>query len=55
MDVNANTCRGTVSVDYEAEWHRQIEMIIKLQDENEKLKATIIGMCESLFVKGGAE
>lgn len=46
-------CANTVSVNYEAEYLRQREIIMELSDENKRLKDMIIGMCESLYAKGG--
>ncbi len=46
---------GTISVDYETEWFRQREEIMKLTSENKRLRDTIIGMCKSLYEKEGAE
>lgn len=45
---------GTISVDYESEWYRQREKIMTLEDENERLRNTIVGMCKALYEKGGA-
>ena len=42
-------------MDYIAEYHRQEEVIKKLVSENKRLRDTIIGMCEALYGKGGAE
>ena len=42
-----------VSIDYEAEWNRQRVEIMKLKDENKKLRNTIVGMCKTLYAKGG--
>ena len=55
MDKNAKAFGGTISVNYEAEWHRQREMIMKLESENKRLRDTIVGMCKALYEKGGAE
>lgn len=55
MDENATTYGDTISVNYEAEWHRQREMIMKLESENKSLRDTIIGMCKALYEKGGEE
>ena len=49
MDVREKT----VGLNYEAEYLRQREIIMELSDENKRLKDTIIGMCESLYAKGG--
>ncbi len=46
---------GTISVNYEAEYWRQREKLMELTDENKRLRDTIIGMCKSLYEKGGAE
>lgn len=43
-----------VSPDYEAEWNRQRVEIMKLKDENKKLRNTIVGMCKALYAKEGA-
>lgn len=53
MDNNDKTCGGTISVDYESEWLRQRETIMKLESENKRLRDTIIGMCKALYEKGG--
>ena len=44
-DINA----GTISINYEAEYNRQRVRLIELEEENEKLRTTIIRMCKSLF------
>ena len=49
------SCCASISIDFEAEYHRQIKMIMELQSENKRLRDTIIGMCECLYGKGGAE
>lgn len=43
------------TIDYEAEYYRQVEIIKALTNENEHLRYTIIGMCKSLFAKVGME
>ena len=53
FDGNTSVDAGTVSVDYEAEWHRQREAIMKLESENKRLRDTIVGMCKALYEKGG--
>ena len=44
-DIN----EGTIHTDYEAEWNRQRVRLIELEEENNRLRNTIIGMCKSLF------
>ena len=55
MDKNANAFGGTISLNYEAEWHRQRKKIMELENENKRLRDTIIGMCKALYEKEGAE
>lgn len=50
VDTEAKSC-----VDYETEWYRQREMIMKLESENKELRSTIIGMCKHLYGEEGAE
>lgn len=38
---------------YESEYYKHIELIKKLEDENTKLRETIIGMCNALFLERG--
>ena len=52
---NANAYVGTIKENYEAGWHRQKEIIMELENENKRLRDTIIGMCKSLYEKEGAE
>lgn len=40
---------GTIRTDYEAAWNRQRVRLIELEEENNRLRNTIIGMCKSLF------
>ena len=54
MDNNSGTCIKS-GLNYEAEYYRQEEMLKKLICENQRLKDTIIGMCESLYGKGGRQ
>lgn len=44
-DIN----EGTIRTDYEAEWSKQRVKLIELEEENDRLRNTIIGMCKSLF------
>jgi hypothetical protein len=46
-------CCETVSPDYQSEYYRQQELIKKLYSENQELRDTIMGMCKTLFMKGG--
>lgn len=50
----ANTVVGDCQPNYEEEYYRNIEKIVKLERENAELKNTIIAMCKT-FCKGGAE
>lgn len=50
MDNNSGTCIKS-GLNYEAEYYRQEEMLKKLICENQRLKDTIIGMCEALYGK----
>lgn len=54
MSDTDNRCVCETRPNYESEYYRQEELIKKLYSENKALKDTIIGMCQTLFTKGGA-
>ena len=39
--------------DYKREYYRLFEQVKKLENENARLRDTILGMCESLFAERG--
>lgn len=59
MELSRPTNETTISCNgcqpnYEEEYYRNIEKIVKLERENAELKDTIIAMCKT-FCKGGTE
>lgn len=55
MNNSKERCVEEARPNYESEYYRQQVLIKKLYSENKELRDTIIGMCKTLFVKGGAE
>ena len=55
MSDTDNRCVCEEKQNYESEYYRQERLIKKLYSENKALKDTIIGMCQTLFTKGGDE
>lgn len=53
--MDENKCVSIAGMDYVGGYHRQEEIIKELQSENKRLRDTIIGMCESLYGKGGVQ
>lgn len=47
--MNEETCKYESQPNYEAEYYRQLERNCRLERENDELKATILGMCKTLF------
>ena len=55
MSDTDNCCVCESRPNYESEYYRQQELIKELYSENKELRDTIIGMCKTLFLKGGTE
>lgn len=47
--MNEETCKYENQPNYEAEYHRKLEINYRLERENDELKAAILGICKTLF------